>query len=163
MKSVSKRYECFWSCNLRKIWQIDMGFKEVSIMENELAVGLGHRKNPEYDKKNFIKEIRALGAEPHKTISYTANPFKAERGYCSITDNYLKLRYFWIFSILFIFRFKMFVLLLEPEAIKSWTYVFTKKFHFLWSLVVTYDEETLLFFKSKSIFFKYCMPNSNAQ
>lgn len=143
---------------MKKIWRIDQGYKGVSIKENELAIGLGHRRYPGYEKKNFISEIRALGVKAHDKISYSQNPFKVERKFCIVTDNYFKVRFIWIFVLLFILRVKTVAVLLEPVEIKSWTYTFVKKFRFFFELIVTHDQETLKYFSKKSIFLNISAP-----
>lgn len=143
---------------MKKIWRIDQGYKGVSIQENELAVGLGHRKYPGYNKKNFIQEIRALGVEPHSSIMYTPNPLKANRDYCLITDNYFKLRFIWLFFTLWLFRYRMIAVLLEPVEIKPWTYSFIQKYHFLFYAIVTHDKETLENHDAKCIFLPIAAP-----
>jgi len=143
---------------VKTVWRIDEGFKGVSAQENELAVGLGHRKYPGYNKKNFVNEIRKLGIKPHKKIIYTPNPLKASRDYCIITDNFFKLRFIWLFFVLWIMRYKMIAVLLEPYAIKSWTYQFVKKYKFFFHCIVTHDKESFVYHGNKSIFLPIAAP-----
>tara|TARA_B110000977_G_scaffold200330_1_gene290412 strand:- start:2478 stop:3416 length:939 start_codon:yes stop_codon:yes gene_type:complete len=143
---------------MKKIWRIDQAFKGVSIKENELAIGLGHRKYPGYDKMNFIAEIRELGVKPHSSIVYTPNPLKASRAYCLVTDNYFKLRFIWLLFLLWLFRYKSVAILLEPLEIKPWAYSFIKKYHYLFYAIVTHDKEILKKHEVKCIFLPIAAP-----
>ena len=143
---------------MRRIWRIDQAYKGVSIQENELAIGLGHRKYPGYNKKNFIREIRKLGVNPHKKYIYTSNPIKASRDYCIITDNYFKPRFICLLFLLWICRYKLIAVLLEPVEIKPWAYSFIKKFGFLFFFIITHDQETLEYHDGKSLFLPISAP-----
>ena len=160
-RRVSVGLSNFCVTSMKRIWRIDEAYKGVTIQENELAIGVGHRKYPGYDKKNFVTEIRQLGVRAHSAICYTPNPLKAERDYCIITDNYFKLRFLWLFALLFLLRYKLVAVLLEPVAVKGWSYAFVSRFNFLWSLIITHDQETYLH-SSQNYLSPNISANSNA-